>query len=667
MSKYAHLVVLSCLFSGCLQQTASDQDLTCEAGATSAGRVCGEGGVWVEAIDMGEIVLPGDMADMDVDMPEPECTASCPDAQCGGEVSVVDSCGQMVSLECSCGDGLVCDSGLCREEGECVLTTEQVNAVCAMTEGQCAASVSAEDNCGQPTQVNCSASCGDSEVCVDELCCLPQDPTDATFVMEQCQKGSDAPLCEALMDVDLGCGVRGVVDCGSCGDPAYRCESNVCELEQCPVGAQCGAVLRPGGETELCGSAGVSGCEGVNVCTDFLCSPQVSVDPPTLSTRGAEQSFFGMAVKLDDRTLVVGEPVTTNGGAVHIYERALGGAFEYVKTLENPALTEGDAFGVSVAIDGDLLAVGAPGILSFSVAEADSPTSSPKEGEVYLYRRVNGEWSEVADVVSKDGLVTSTMDEPDALGAFGYDVDLEGGVLAVGAPLRQANAESGDLEDVGGVFYFELDDAGAVTSSGELVYSDKVDYRLGFSVDVAGGKVAAGAPEMLDRTGQFYVWQQDGPGQWSQALRSSNSTGSSYYGHDVALLGDHVYVGEPGENAARIYKIATGNLQGSFVVGNLNSDAYLGARVAADSTFVAVSSPFFMAYSGESAMFGGRVFVRSANSSNGKLSGAPATFVVQDNYYSGMGLSVDNRLVAIGAPHHSDNESSRVFVIGASE
>ena len=71
--------------------------------------------------------------------------------------------------------------------------------------------------------------------------------------------------------------------------------------------------------------------------------------------------------------MAVGAPGQEAGGSVLVYERRKG-KWSHGATLAAPAGTEGAGFGVALALDGDLLVVGAPG--------ADSA-----RGVVYAFRR----------------------------------------------------------------------------------------------------------------------------------------------------------------------------------------------------------------------------------------------------------------------------------------
>lgn len=116
---------------------------------------------------------------------------------------------------------------------------------------------------------------------------------------------------------------------------------------------------------------------------------------------------FGEAVAIDGDTAVIGAKE-----AAYVYERR-SGAWVYVQKLSPdeppPDATEGPfRFGRAVAIDGDLVAVGAP----------QWPWQFGR-GAVFLFSRRGGVWAQT-------GIIRGV--------GFGYSVALQSGTLAIGAP-----------------------------------------------------------------------------------------------------------------------------------------------------------------------------------------------------------------------------------------
>lgn len=176
------------------------------------------------------------------------------------------------------------------------------------------------------------------------------------------------------------------------------------------------------------------------------------------------------------------DTVAINAGAAYIY-RWSGGAFQLELKLAPTDLDESDRFGYSCALDGDVLAIGAPnhGALGDQV------------GTVYVYRYSAGVWGLEQKLFPGVPLV---------LGGFGTDVAVSGNVIAVGR-WREV------LGDLGRVHMFRHDGAtwveeASLTEPG-LMRGDYYAYSLALD-----GKVLAVGSYMDDGFGSIYFYGYDG-------------------------------------------------------------------------------------------------------------------------------------------------------------
>ena len=124
-------------------------------------------------------------------------------------------------------------------------------------------------------------------------------------------------------------------------------------------------------------------------------------------------------------------------GAVYVYKRTgtTWAQEAYIKASNNDA---SDGFGISVALDGDTLAVGAYWEDSNQTTITNGTSSSSnndslRSGAVYVYKRTGTTWAQQAYVKA------SNNDERDF---FGHDVSLDNGTLAVGAYRENSNQTS---------------------------------------------------------------------------------------------------------------------------------------------------------------------------------------------------------------------------------
>jgi len=116
---------------------------------------------------------------------------------------------------------------------------------------------------------------------------------------------------------------------------------------------------------------------------------------------------FGTAVDVDDGIIVVGAPgnVYSTPGSAYIFNTA---GNQMVARLDGEGAVVGDNFGMSVAVDGDVVVVGAHGKDNW-------------KGEAHIYDAAG---IHVETLAASDGV---------ALDSFGKSVDVSNGVVAVGA------------------------------------------------------------------------------------------------------------------------------------------------------------------------------------------------------------------------------------------
>ncbi len=312
---------------------------------------------------------------------------------------------------------------------------------------------------------------------------------------------------------------------------------------------------------------------------------------------GAEFDQFGFSVGISGNTIVVGAEEAAIGanssqGAAYVFERNAGGAnnWGFVKKLEEPTSIGNLAeYGHSVAIDGDLIVVGAP------------KAASSAHGRAYVYGR---------DVGSPGGwgrIVELQDDIYDTNASFGTIVALDGDFLAVGAELL--DMIPGTYNNEGGVYVFDRN-YGGVDVWGQVAKLFASDAggsdHLGRGVSISGTTVAAGAMAAdIDgySEGKAYIWRSpDGSvGSWTEraALTASDYADFSYFGHGVAVADGVVCVGAHGMDLERgkgyRYDMDEGGVDNWGEVDSLTasdgaSAHYLGSAMAADGTLLAVSA-----------------------------------------------------------------------------
>jgi Ca2+-binding RTX toxin-like protein len=145
-----------------------------------------------------------------------------------------------------------------------------------------------------------------------------------------------------------------------------------------------------------------------------------------------------------------------------VFTKSGGGWAEQV--LAPTGVSAEDAFGWSVAVDGDRIVVGAPG----------DDGKGADAGAAYVFERSGGVWSQTKKMLASDGVADDQ---------FGRSVAVSGDRIAVGAPGQ-------GLGDV----YSYTGSGSTWRSLDEEARATNYPARLGWDVDVDGDRIIAGAP-----------------------------------------------------------------------------------------------------------------------------------------------------------------------------
>jgi hypothetical protein len=244
---------------------------------------------------------------------------------------------------------------------------------------------------------------------------------------------------------------------------------------------------------------------------------------------GVANDGFGYSVAISGDTIVVGARGDDGSGSAYVFEKPISGWTDMSQTAKLTAsdAAEGDAFGHSVAIDGDTILVG---------AFADESG----QGSAYVFLEGAG-WTSTTE----DAKLTAS----DGAGAdnFGYSVSISGDTAVVGA---WNDATVG----VTGSAYVFLEGAGWTTKTqdAKLTASDGAAYdEFGRSVAVDGDTIVVGANGDDGTRGSAYVFEEPITG-WTDMTQTANLTASvrSAYdelGRSVSIDGGTVVAGAYGD------------------------------------------------------------------------------------------------------------------------
>jgi hypothetical protein len=254
--------------------------------------------------------------------------------------------------------------------------------------------------------------------------------------------------------------------------------------------------------------------------------------------RPSTSDLFGTALAFDHGTLVIGAPKADEGGldtgAVEVFERDAMGAWIHTQTLAPPDPATGMLFGISVALSGETILVGAPG---------DS-AQGPLAGRVHLYRRIRGSWRWDGSVGCPAG----------PRSWFGAAVAASDGLLVVGAPRATRPGASRSHLDRGAAWVIERV-AGSWRCTDMLAPAAwREGDGFGAALATDGVRVVVGATADSvrgDLSGCAFVFERDPADGWhEQRLDPRRAGDSALIGHGVAVDGPCIAVGRLGDPEA---------------------------------------------------------------------------------------------------------------------
>jgi FG-GAP repeat protein len=291
---------------------------------------------------------------------------------------------------------------------------------------------------------------------------------------------------------------------------------------------------------------------------------------------------FGASVAVSDGIALIGAPgndnVGLNAGLVYVFVHGTTG-WSQQQTFSGSLVGPGDAFGGSVAMDGDTAVVG---------ARLDD-THGNNSGAAYVMKRGVSFWGEQSQLMAPNAAANDQ---------FGTSVDVSGDLAVVSSPAANQNGVNS-----GAVYVFERN--GNVWGAGDELPAVGTTWfdAFGQSLATDGSRIVVGAPGSdaiaTDAGGAWSFVRSGGSwvveGAFAPALNGGELLGSS-----IAIVGDTLLVGAAGEDYANsedgsvraaewgglawVPAERTGNPAGGI------SDA-LGSSLAVDGDLVVVGVP----------------------------------------------------------------------------
>ena len=342
-----------------------------------------------------------------------------------------------------------------------------------------------------------------------------------------------------------------------------------------------GALGEAGGATGVDGNQDDDGAAGAGAAYVFVRSGTAWSQQAYLKASNADAGdSFGYSVAASGDTVVVGayaedsgatavngdedDDGTDGAGAAYVFTRS-GTIWSQEAYLKASNAGPSDFLGVSVAISGDTIVVGAQNESGGATGvDGDGGNDDqPGSGAAYVFVRSGTTWSQQAYLKASN---TGAGDR------FGVAVSVSGDTLVVGATAEDSSATGvdGDQGDdsataAGAAYVFARNG----TTWSQQAYLKASNTRavadFGIAVAVSGGRIVVGADleaggatgvngDGSDLSAGFagaaYLFARSGT-TWSQQayLKASNTDANDRFGVAVALAGNTVVIGAQGESS----------------------------------------------------------------------------------------------------------------------
>ncbi len=300
-----------------------------------------------------------------------------------------------------------------------------------------------------------------------------------------------------------------------------------------------------GSSVDIDGNYAVVGAKGANTSTGlayvlYFNGTEWETQATLKASNPNSDDNFGFAVAISGNTIVVGAYGDNTEGSVYVYERPTAG-WSGNNVLENARLTASNPetdeyFGRSVAIDGDVIVVGAYGDNSF-------------RGSAYVFVKPDTGWANMTQTAKLKSSVEQDGDD------FGKSVSISGDVIAIGAYQDDYTG----LNNCGSVYIYEKPTDGWVSTSDydykKTAFDKEAEDKFGRSVAIDGNTLVVGAYGKNSDAGVAYVFEYDGSA-WNSVgkLIPTDADAGDLFGISADIKGDAIIIGAYENNYGSVTK-----------------------------------------------------------------------------------------------------------------
>ena len=371
---------------------------------------------------------------------------------------------------------------------------------------------------------------------------------------------------------------------------------------------------------------------------------------------------YGFAVDVDGDRAVIGSRLDDDdgagSGAAYVYLRdTQTGLWEVETKLVMASADAGDNFGSSVAIDGDVIVVGAP--------QDDINVGSNFHGSAHVFTRGPGGWN--------TGVELLPLDTDTAYQNYGISVDIDNDTIVVGVAYDNDKGTAS-----GSAYVFELVSETWQRTGKLLPPNTEANQSFGWSVAIDLDTIVIGAPHLnVSGVGSAYVFTRaNGWTDSSSTLPATDNLATDEFGWSVAVSGDIAVVGARMDDDAgngvnsgsiTVFDRSSGGWsnKGKLLASNGESSDRFGSDVATNGEAVIAGAP-------QNGSFNRGSFY-AFSSSGGVWSEIPPVIEPLKNpgnvstiQQFGTSVALDGGSLIVGAPTSDiNNGSGFVFVTGA--
>lgn len=272
-----------------------------------------------------------------------------------------------------------------------------------------------------------------------------------------------------------------------------------------------------------------------------IVGPEQRFVPPGVEELGTSVSLWG------DHAMA-GAPAAGEGGRVWAFVRNAAGTWNVQQMFSASETTQGDGFGTTLSIHGQVAVIGAP----------NKSGAALQQGAAYVFEQSPQGWIETAKLVAPDGAPEDR---------FGHALAVSNDFIAVGA-----NFADSTFQNSGAVYLFQKSEKSWVFQQKLFIASAEAYEGFGWSLALAGDWLIAGAPGRslsgVADSGAAFAFRFNGSA-WTlqQTLGAHNPVPNENFGFSMAAHSDAVVIGATGGSHGN-------NNHGSVSVFRLNGNGW---------------------------------------------------------------------------------------------